>query len=244
VRATCFALAAFVSFETAGCGLDDSAQVSCRCTDETNRTDFPDCVTGARPTPNNPFTTQLPDCPSGQLLILAEPTRPEFVLENLRTVFEARPQTRNLNQYMDQLAEHFTFVPDAEDIALHPEVFDTRRDTLWNRDRERRFARVILDPLVVQTVRFRRWYQSSKDERIISVDGLRQSYVFPYKVDFDRVPNESGTTEMFTIEGRAQISCVTPTLQNPVWTVEEWVDVRDSESTHRSWGEIRAEFFR
>ena len=244
MRATCFALAAFFCLKTTGCGLDDGAQVSCRCTDETNLADFPDCVAGTRPTPDNPFTTQLPDCPSGQLLILAEPTRPEFVLENLRTVFEARPQTRNVNQYMDQLAENFTFVPDADDIVLHPEVYDTGADTLWNRERERRFARAILDPLAVQTVRFRRWYQSSRDERTIADDGLRQSYIFPYEVDFDRVPDESGATEMFTIAGRAEISCVTPTLQNPVWTVEEWVDLRDAESVHRSWGEIRAEFFR
>ena len=242
LRASYLALAALSSVQFTGCGLDDAAQVSCRCTDETNLADFPDCVGGSRPTPGSPFDTQLPDCPSGQLLVLAEPTRPEFVLENVRTVFEARPQTRNLNQYMDQLAEEFNFIPDAEDIALHPEVYDTRRDTLWNRERERRFARVILDPLVVQTVRFRRWYESSRDERIISAEGLRQRYIFPYEVAFTGVPGAGGEAEQFTIEGRAEISCVTPTLQNPVWTIQEWVDVRDSESVNRSWGEIRAEF--
>ena len=230
--------------EFSGCGLDDSSQTSCRCTDETNLADFPDCVPGSRPTPGSPFSTQVADCPSGQLLVLAEPSRPEFVLENLRTVFEARPQTRNVNQYMDQLAEDFKFIPDASDVMLYPEVYDARNDTLWNHERERRFARVILDPFVIQTVRFRRWYQSSLDERLISPEGLRQSYVFPYEVDFTSVPDESGQVEEFTIEGRAEISCITPTQQNPVWTVQEWVDVRDSESANRSWGEIRAEFLR
>ena len=244
MRATCFALAAFFCLETTGCGLDDGAQVSCRCTDETNLADFPDCVAGTRPTPDNPFTTQLPDCPSGQLLILAEQTEPANVLENVRTVFEARPQTRNVNQYMDQLAEDFNFVPDAGDIALHPEVYDVRRDTLWNRELERRFAAAILDPSVVHEVRFKRWYQSSKDQRIVSDDGLRESFVFPYRVLFTNRLDESGRIDSLIIKGLAEISCVKSTFQISSWAIQEWVDVRDLESANRSWGEIRADFLR
>ena len=263
----------------AGCGLDDSAVVECRCTPETNLTLFPACprivaVTEAsgvehwvtslgdtldpendqvvahgnavRFEPSegtNPLSTQIPACPVGPRLNLYQPTRPELVVFNIRTIFRAQPEARNLDQYMDQLSEDFTFVPDEQDIQLHPEIYDTSRDTLWNRDQERRFAQAILDPRSIGEIRVNRWYQSAADERIPSEDQLLETFIFPYDAEFTEILQD-GETSVLAIKGWMEVDLVTPTLENPVWTIQQWRDLRDPATAKRSWGELRAEFAR
>ena len=195
-----------------------------------------------RTTSGNPFSVQTPDCPSGQLLLLLEPTRPENVLANVRIVFEARPQERSPNQYMDQLSEDFFFIPDAQDIQLHPEVYDANRDTLWTREQERRFALAVLDPQSVDAIRFHRWYEAAKDERILAEDGLLETYIFPYEIDFAELSDRGQTGGIISIKGRMEVGLITPTVENPVWAIQRWQDQRDVAPAKRSWGELRAEF--
>jgi len=257
-----------------GCGLNDSAEVECRCTPGTNLNLFPACpeiaevakieeeeywitaeadtlspatdwiiVKGSavrfrRANTGNPFATQIPDCPSGQLLVLHEPTRPENVLANMRTIFMARPETRNPGQYMDQLTEDFTFVPKAEDVQNYPNVYDASRDTLWNRKQERSFAQAIFDPNRIHSIRFIRWYESAKDERIPSEDQRRETFIFPYEAEFTTVQKE-----IIAIKGEMEVDLVTPTLENPVWSIEQWRDM-PAATAKWSWGELRAEFAR
>jgi len=192
----------------------------------------------------SPFTTQMPDCPSGKQLSLLEPTRPEYALFNLRSIFQASPQSRNLDQYMDLLTEDFTFLPDEQDILLHPEVYDSASDTLWNRVQERGFAQAILAPERIGEIRFIRWYKSSTDERYLAEDQLLETFKFPYEVEFVEKAAEGGEAGLLAIKGWMEIDLVTPTVENAVWTIQQWRDERDPATAKRSWGELRAEFAR
>jgi hypothetical protein len=193
---------------------------------------------------SNPFVSSMPDCPAGRRLVLNEPTRAVLVVFNLRTIFLADPATRQADQYMDQLSSDFTFVPDIEDIQLHPDVYDTSRDTLWNWNQERRFAQAILNPEQVGLIAFSRWYESSKDESFTSEDQLQETFYFPYEGQLPRHGAEGEEGTIVEFKGSMEIDMVTPTLENPVWSVRQWRDFRDQASAKRSWGELRAEFAR
>ncbi len=238
----------------AGCGLGDSELVDCRCAPDTSALLFPHCdnvdTQTARSDATSPLSTQVPDCPSGQQLFLLERIRPESVLANVRSIFQAQPETRSPEQYMDQFAPGFIFTPDAEDIDLHPEIYDADRDTLWGAEQERSFARAILDPERIQSARFTRWFSASRDERIPSEDQLNETFVFPYEVEFVELVaaaegDTTGTTlNIIGIKGFMEVDLVTPTVENPVWTVKAWRDQRDRASAKFSWGELRAIFAR
>jgi hypothetical protein len=230
-----------------GCGLDDSAVVECRCTPETNLSLFPQCresLLTERADSGSPFATQTPDCPSGQRISLLEPTRPEFVLANLRTLFQARPEVRNPDQYLDMFTQDFSFVPDEQDVQLHPEVYDASRDTIWNLEQERSFAQAILDPDRIQTISFIRWYESANDERIVSEDQRHETFVFPYEAEFNEKVQADEPPSVLAIKGWMEVDLVTQTVENPVWAIEQWRDRRDLATAKRSWGELRAEFAR
>ena len=240
------AQALFCAGAVIGCSLDDSTEVECRCVEATDLRLFPECLdqleTDEREDASNPFAARLPDCPSGPTLPLREQTRPEAVLLNIRTTFEGRSPT----QYMEQLTEDFIFIPDPEDIQLHPEVYQASesyvpgRDTLWNREAERRFAVSVLDQQLFRQISFSRWYNASRDERDPSEDELSEEFIFPYEIEFIGQNEE----ETFELKGRMIVKLVTTSIENPVWNVQSWEDQRDVASTKRSWGEMRAEFSR
>lgn len=235
-----------------GCGIGDSEQADCRCGPDSSTVLFPQCAEvefAQGDDAANPFATQAPECPSGQQLFLLERTRPEFVLSNIRTVFSASPESRSADQYMEQLTENFSFVPDEEDIPRHPDVYDVSRDTLWTAEQERSFARAIFDPERIQSVGFVRWFQSALDERIPSEDQLSETFIFPYELAFTEVgetaeAEEESPGNIIVIKGFMEIDLVTPTVENPVWTIAQWRDQRDRASARFSWGELRALFVR
>ncbi|NKB67652.1 MAG: hypothetical protein GKR89_11355 [Candidatus Latescibacteria bacterium] len=239
-----------VGYLAVGCSLDDSADTECRCTESSDANLFPQCVDAVfteRPDNSNPFATRLPDCPSGRTLFLREPTRPVNVLLNVQTTLrELSP-----SQYLDQLSDDFLFIPDPGDIDLHPEVYEVPPnynpdlDTLWNREQERRYAFSLLDPDRVLKPEFIRWYSASRDEIEPSEDGLRERFIFDYEIDFIEVlTQEEGQDEsrLLGIKGRMHIDLVTPSLENPVWSIQRWRDERVSGTTKLSWGELRAVF--
>ena len=229
-----------------GCALGDTEQVDCRCAPDTSIDLFPHCadVVEERPDPKTPLSTQLPDCPSGQQLFLREPTRPEYVLNNLTSIFQAQPQLRSLQQYMEQFTEDFVFTPDPDDVQLYPDVYNV----VWGAAEERNFARLILAPERLHSARFVRWFNSSKDERELSDDQLRETFKFSYEAEFVEIISsaggDSGEPEFDTIgiKGFVEIDLVTPTLENPVWSIAAWRDQRDRASAKFSWGELRALF--
>ena len=232
----------------AGCAIGDSEQVDCRCASDSSLDLFPHCA-GAieeRPDPKTPLSTQIPDCPSGPQLFLRERTRPEAVLANLADIFRAG-EKRSPQQYMDQFAEDFVFVPDPEDVQLYPEVYAVDRDTVWGAAEERNFARLILSSERIHSAHFTRWYKSS-DERIPADDDLRETFRFPYEAEFIEMIGaaeaDSVETKFTTIgiKGFATIELVTPTVENPVWAVAAWRDERDRASAKFSWGELRVRF--
>ena len=242
-------MAAWAVWLAVGCSLDDSVETECRCTELSDPNLFPQCEgkAEARPTSTNPFATRVPDCPSGRTLFLREPTRPVNVLLNLQTTLrELSP-----SQYLDQLSDDFLFVPDPEDIDLHPEVYDLPPnynpdlDTLWNREQERRFAFNLLVPERVLKPEFIRWYSASRDQTEQSEDGLSETFIFDYEIDFiEVIKQEQGEdqTRLLGVKGRMVIKLVTPSLENPVWSIQRWRDQRVSGTTKLSWGELRAEF--
>ena len=145
----------------AGCALGDSEQVDCLCAPDTSVQLFPHCdsVAEERPDPRTPLSTQIPDCPSGPQLFLLNPTRPEAVLANLASIFQAQSEKRSPQQYMDQFTDDFVFIPDPGDVQLNPEIYDADRDTLWGAAEERNFARLILSPERIHSAHFVRWLQ-------------------------------------------------------------------------------------
>jgi len=230
----------------AGCGPDDSAEVPCRCTEETDPELFPHCgdLSSEQTTDTtNPFATRIPECPSGERLPLLEPIRATFVLINIRKAFEGFSPI----QYMDQLTEDFVFVPDVVDMELYPEVYqppdnyDPDRDTVWTRGQERRFAVNLIDQKRFQKIEFTRWYDLSKDEHILSEDGLREIFIFPYEVEFTEPPQD-GQVKSIQVKGRMEVAMVTSTVENPVWVLQRWQDFGDPASAKRSWTELRGEF--
>ncbi len=253
-RAFCHLLSrAMISLRTlllaallAGCAIGDSEQVDCRCAPETSIELFPHCADAVeeRPDPKTPLSTQIPDCPSGPQLFLRERTRPEAVLANLASIFQAQPEFRSPQQYMDQFADDFVFVPDPEDVQLYPEVYAVDRDTVWGAAEERNFARLILSPERIHSAHFTRWFRSSLDERIPSDDELREVFIFPYEAEFVEVisATEADSVETIGIKGLATIELVTPTVENPVWSIAVWQDQRDRASAKFSLGELRALF--
>ena len=235
-----------------GCGLGDSEMVECRCATSTNTLLFPHCTDtnheAPRADPATLLSTQVPDCPSGKQLFLLERIRPENVLANIRSVFQAQPEARSPEQYMDQFTVDFAFVPDPEDIDLHPEIYDASRDTLWGSEQERSFAGAILDAERIQSARFVRWFNASRDERSLSDDQLRETFIFPYEVEFVEIDiateGDGPSLNAIGIKGFMEVDLVTPTVENPVWSVAEWRDQRDRASAKFSWGELRAVFAR
>lgn len=256
-RAFCHLLSrAMISLRTfllaallAGCAIGESEQVDCRCAPDTSIEIFPHCdgVDEERPDPKTPLSTQIPDCPSGPQLFLLNPTRPGAVLANLASIFGAQPEKRSPQQYMEQFAEDFVFIPDPEDVQLYPEVYAVDQDTVWGATEERNFARLILSSERIQSVRFMRWYKSS-DERIPADDDLRETFKFPYEAEFVGIIGAVGADSVETkfttigIKGLATIELVTPTVENPVWSISAWSDERDRASAKFSWGELRARF--
>ena len=232
-----------------GCGLEEGAEIECRCTETTDLKSFPHCAdadpAAGRTDSSSPFGGRTPDCPSGILLVLREPTTPEAVLFNIRDSIRGFSPV----QYMDQLEESFLFVPDADGILLHPVVFqppddynpEADLDTLWTRSQERRFANLVFDKERFRTIRFRRWYDSTRDERILGDNPLVERYIFNYEIEFTEQAREGFDATIFPIKGQMEVDITTPSLENPLWTIRRWRDFRDQASVKKSWTEFRGE---
>ena len=233
-----------------GCGLEEGAEVECRCTETTDLKSFPQCAeadpAAERTDPSSPFVGRTPDCPSGILLVLREPTTPEAVLFNIRDSFRGFSPV----QYLDQLEESFLFVPDADGIELFLEVFqppdgynpEADLDTLWTRSQERRFANLVLDKEHFQKISFQRWYDSTRDQRILGDNRLVERYIFNYEIEFTEQPRAGIAATIFPIKGQMEVDITTPSLETPVWTIRRWRDFRDQASAKKSWTELRGEF--
>ena len=234
------------------CGLDESAQVECRCAEDTMLIAFPECRDVDPVTDHaeaeNPFSTRVPDCPSGDLLFLREPTTPEAVLFNVRDTYEGFSAV----QYVDQLTEDFLFVPELNGLELFREVYNppdgydpdnpTDSDTLWARDEERRFATNLFDRTLFQQITISRWYDASQDRRILDPDEPRlETYIFDYILDFIEQPGEDGRVLAFEVRGRMEVDLVTPSEENPVWSIRKWQDFRAGVDD-RSFTELRGIF--
>ena len=233
------------------CGPADDAQVACRCTEGTDVRSFPECVdniSDESDDPGSPFSSRVPDCPSGARLFLREPTTPEQALFNIVDTMRGLSPV----QYMDQLTEDFIFVPDVEAMELYLDVYNPPAgynpdfpdvDTLWNREQERRFAVNLLDNTQFRSIAIERWYRSSQDERIpFDDDPLHERYIFPYEIVFTEQPTSEDPGETFELRGRLELDMITETDANPVWRVRRMRDFRDFATARRSLTEIRGDF--
>ena len=211
---------------------------------------FPIATTWSRSAPilRPRYRPSFPIAPADRQLFLPERTKPVSVLRNLESIFQAQPEFRSPQQYMEQFAEDFVFTPDPDDVQLYPEVYNVDRDAVWGAAEERNFARLILSPERLHSARFVRWFNSSKDERELSDDQLRETFKFPYEAEFIEIISSAGEDSeepefnTIGIKGSVEIDLVTPTLENPVWSIAAWRDRRDRASAKFSWGELRALF--
>ena len=231
------------------CGLGDSDLSDCRCSPGTNTVIFPHCAeaeTSLDKESTNLFGVQVPECPSGKQVFLLQRTRPEYALINIRTIFSAQPESRNPEQYLEQLTENFVFVPDLEDADRFPDIYKQSEESIWTIENEGDFARAILDPDRIGTVRFVRWFQPALDERIPSEDQFTETFIFPYELEFTEISNADGDeiNSVVSIAGLMEVDFFTPTIENPVWNIKQWKDQRDGASAKFSWGELRAIFAR
>ena len=234
----------------AACGLEEGAEVECRCAEDTDLTAFPRCRDAAIEADSgasSPLSTRLPECPSGDLLFLRDPTMPEAVVFNLEDAIEGFSPT----QYMDQLSEDFLFAPELAGVEPFGEVFDLPpgyhpdppdTDTLWTREDERRFAFNLLDRSHFQRINISRWFDANEDEQRLYPDDPRlETYIFPYIIDFRTQPGEEQEARIFEVRGRMQIDLVTTSDENPVWSIRRWQDFREPLS-ERTLTELRGEF--
>ena len=238
-----------MSFLGFSCGPGDSDLSDCRCSPDSNTVIFPHCAEAEATfdkESTNLFGVQVPECPSGKQVFLLQRTRPEYALINVRTIFSAQPESRNPEQYLEQLTEDFVFIPDLEDAARYPDVYKEDEESIWTIEDEKDFARAILDPDRIGTVRFIRWFQPAIDERIPSEDQLSETFIFPYELEFTEISNANGDeiNSAVNIAGFMEIEFFTPTIENPVWNIKQWRDLRDRASAKFSWGELRAIFAR
>ncbi|MBT6145524.1 MAG: hypothetical protein HOH74_08850 [Gemmatimonadetes bacterium] len=235
---------------TSGCGLNDSAVIDCRCARDTDLSAFPACrdvdLGADHSDAESVFSTRVPDCPSGDLLFLREPTTPEAVLFNVRDTFEGFSPV----QYVDQLAEDFLFVPELSGLEFYREIYnppgdynpDADSDTLWAWEEERRFATNVLDRQQFLQITISRWYDAGEDIPILYPDEPgRETYIFDYIVDFIEQPVGDGTPLAFEIRGRMEVDLVTPSEENPVWSIRRWQDFRAGVND-RSFTELRGIF--
>lgn len=233
-----------------GCGPADDATIECRCVETTDLQAFPHCRDAGIQEDHeasSPFSTRIPECPSGRLLFLREPTTPEAVLFNVRDTFEGFSPV----QYLDQLTDDFLFVPEVTGLDLYREVYeppddydpDADADTLWTRLDERRFATNWLDPDLYQRLTVSRWYEAGTDEHRSYPDDLRrETYIFPYIVDLTEPPGADGRVRSIEVRGRMEVDLVTPSTENPLWSVRRWQDFRDA-ATERSFTELRGQYW-
>ncbi len=234
----------------AACSLEEGAEVECRCAEDTDLTAFPRCNDAgdeAAADPSSPFSTRLPECPSGDLLFLREPTTSVAVVFNLRQAFEGFSPL----QYVDQLSEDFLFAPELAGLELYREVYDLPSgydpdppdtDTLWTREEERRFAFNLLDRKNFQRISISRWYDANRDEqRLDPDDSQEETYIFPYIIDFTTQPGEEQVARVFEVRGRMQIDLATKSDENPEWSIRRWQDFREP-SSERTFTELRGEF--
>ena len=234
----------------AACGLEEDLEVECRCAEDTDLTAFPRCrdaVVEAASDPSSPLSTRLPECPSGDLLFLREPTTSEAVVFNLRDAVEGFSPV----QYVEQLSEDFLFAPELAGLELYREVYDLTpgydpdppdADTLWTREEERRFAFNLLDRRNFQRINISRWFNANEDEQRLDPDDPGQeTYIFPYIIDFTTQPGEQLEARVFEVRGRMQIDLATKSDETPVWTIRRWQDFREPAS-ELTFTELRGEF--
>ena len=85
----------------------------------------------------------------------------------------------------------------------------------------------LLDREEFQAISVGRWYIAGEDERrVYPDDPLRETYIFDYILDFLEQPGEDGQARAFEIRGRVELDLVTPSEENPVWSIRRWQDLR------------------
>ena len=243
-------LLAGAGWALAACSLEEGAEAECRCAEDTNLTAFPRCkdaVIEAGSGPSSPLSTRVPECPSGTLVPLREPTMSEAVVFNLRDTFEGFSPL----QYVDQLSEDFLFAPELAGLELHREVYQLPRgydpdppdtDTLWTREDERRFAFNLLDRQEFQSISISRWFDANQDEQRLNPDDPGQeTYIFPYIIDFITQPGEQQEARVFEVRGRMQIDLATTSDETPEWFIRRWQDFREPAS-ELTFTELRGQF--
>lgn len=100
----------------------------------------------------------------------------------------------------------------------------------------------MFDRTLFQQITISRWYDAGQDRRILDPDEPRlETYIFDYILDFIEQPDEDGRVLAFEVRGRMEVDLVTPSEENPVWSIRKWQDFRAGVDD-RSFTELRGIF--
>jgi hypothetical protein len=173
----------------------------------------------------NPFSTRDAEPPSVRRGTWEEPIFYDAVLRNLTNAYNEQI----IDNYTDSISEDFRFVPDPEDDARYPGVFDD-----WGFEQERDVTGLIfssgtgafIDLALADTTMEVTFYPSG--------DTVRAEVIYSLGVEQVLV------TAPQEMAGRA-VFYVSETTGN-IWKVYRWEDSKADYPDSSSWGELKAAF--
>jgi hypothetical protein len=174
---------------------------------------------------DNPFSTRSAEPPSVRRGTWEDPTFYDAVLRNLESSYNEQI----IDNFTESISESFLFVPDPEDRAQYPGIFDE-----WGFEEERDVTRSIfssgtgafINLALVDTTMEVTFYPSG--------DTARAEVIYELSVAQDKV-NAPGH-----LAGRAIFHVAEET--GGIWKVYQWEDSKADFPDSSSWGQLRAAF--
>ncbi|MFC1683348.1 hypothetical protein ACFL0G_03990 [Candidatus Zixiibacteriota bacterium] len=174
---------------------------------------------------DNPFASRTAEPPSVRRGTWEDPSFYDAVLRNLESSYNEQI----IDNFTDSISDSFRFIPDPEDEAQYPGIFDQ-----WGFEQERDVTRSIfssgqgsfIDLTLVDTTMEVTFYPTG--------DTVRAEVIYDLSVDQDTVsaPGHLVGRATFFVSEEA----------GSVWKIYRWEDSKADFPDSSSWGELRAVF--
>jgi hypothetical protein len=174
---------------------------------------------------DNLFGTRSAEDPSVRRGTWEEPVFYDAVLNNLKNAYNEQI----IDNFTDSISEDFRFIPDPEDAAQNPGIFDD-----WGFEQERDVTRSIFSSGSGSFIELALMDSTMEVTFYPSGDTVRAEVIYDLMVDQDTVsaPRHSvGRAIFFISEGSVGI-----------WKVYRWEDSKSDYPDSCSWGELKASF--
>jgi hypothetical protein len=174
---------------------------------------------------DNPFATRSAEEPSVRRGTWEDPVFYDAVLRNLESSYNEQI----IDNFTDSISDDFRFIPDPEDAAQNPGIFDD-----WGYEQERDVTRSIfssgsgsfIELVLVDTTMGVTFYPSG--------DTVRAEVIYDLSVDQDTVSaprHMAGRAIFFVSEG-----------SEGFWKLYRWEDSKSDYPDSSSWGQLKASF--